>query len=293
MSQIPTLPLNNGTSIPVLGFGTGTASSRRHAPQQSFSPALVQTLKTALSLGIRHIDGAANYGNEEEIGVAIRESGIPRAEIFVTTKVRDLSALPGAIDGSLEKLGLSYVDLYLIHSPYAADDTEQLQKAWRHLEAIQKSGKAKSIGVSNFLRPHIESILSVASIVPAVNQIEFHPYLQRSGDYIPWLKEKGIQVTSYNGLTPLRKAAGGPLDGVLKRIAGGHGVAENAVLIRWQIERGVVPITTSGREERIREYLEGVGLRLRGEEVEEISRVGATYHFRASQVGRFEKDDRS
>ncbi|KAN0110005.1 Aldo/keto reductase [Hyaloscypha variabilis] len=283
MSQIPTLPLNNGTSIPVLGFGTGTASSRRHAPQQSFSPALVQTLKTALSLGIRHIDGAANYGNEEEIGVAIRESGIPRAEIFVTTKVRDLSALPGAIDVSLGKLGLDYVDLYLIHSPYAADDTEQLQKAWLHLEAIQKSGKVKSIGVSNFLRHHIESILSVASIVPAVNQIEFHPYLQRSDNYIP----------CYNGLTPLRKGAGGPLDGALKRIAGGYGVGENAVLIRWQTERRVVPITTSGREERIREYLEGVSLRLRGEEVEEISRVGGTYHFRASQVARFEKDDRS
>jgi diketogulonate reductase-like aldo/keto reductase len=107
------------------------------------------------------------------------------------------------------------------------------------------------------------------------------------------LKEKGIQVTSYNGLTPLRKGAGGPLDGVLKRIAGEHGVGENAVLIRWQIENRVVPITTSGREERIREYLEGVSLRLSKEEVEDISRVGGTYHLRASQVARFEKDDRS
>lgn len=169
----------------------------------------------------------------------------------------------------------------------------QLQKAWLQLEAIKKAGKAKSIGVSNHLRPHIEAILEVATIVPAVNQIEFHPYLQRGGNYLPWLKEHGVAVTSYNGLTPLRKGAGGPLDGPLKEIAKRHGVSENAVLIQWQIQQEVVPITTSSKPERIAQYLQGVTLKLSPEEVEKITKVGLMHHFRASQVARFDADDRS
>lgn len=169
----------------------------------------------------------------------------------------------------------------------------ELQKGWLALEAIQKSGKAKSIGVSNHLRHHVEAILEVATVLPAVNQIEFHPYLQRGNNLVPWLKEKGVRVTSYNGLTPLRKGAGGPLDGPLKEIAKKHGLSENAVLIQWQIQQGVVPITTTGKPERIAEYLRGVELTLSPEEVEEITRVGLSHHFRASQLARFEPDDRS
>jgi diketogulonate reductase-like aldo/keto reductase len=182
---------------------------------------------------------------------------------------------------------------YLIHSPYVAEDLSELQKAWLDLESIKKSGKAKSIGVSNHLKPHIEAILEAATVVLAVNQIEFHPYLQRGDNYVPWLKEHGIEVTSYNGLTPLRKGAGGPLDGPLKEIAKKHGVSENAVLIQWQIQQDIVPITTSSKPERIAEYLQGVELKLTPEEVEEITKVGLTHHFRASQVARFDPEDRS
>jgi diketogulonate reductase-like aldo/keto reductase len=107
----------------------------------------------------------------------------------------------------------------------------ELQKGWLALESIKKAGKAKSIGVSNHLQPRIEAILEVATVIPTVNQIEFHPYLQRANNYFPWLQEHGIQVTSYGGLTPLQKGAGGPLDGPLKDIAKKHGVSENAVLI--------------------------------------------------------------
>jgi diketogulonate reductase-like aldo/keto reductase len=161
------------------------------------------------------------------------------------------------------------------------------------MESIKVSGKSKSIGVSNHLRPHVEAILDVATIIPVVNQIEFHPYLQRGNNYIPWLKEHGIEVTSYNGLTPLRKGLGGPLDGPLKDIAKKHGVSENAVLIQWQIQQDIVPITTSVKPERIAEYLQGVGLKLSPGEVEEITRLGLSHHFRASQVARFDPDDRS
>jgi diketogulonate reductase-like aldo/keto reductase len=169
----------------------------------------------------------------------------------------------------------------------------ELQKGWLALESIKKSGKAKSIGVSNHLRPHIEAILKVATIIPAVNQIEFHPYLQRGNNLVPWLKEHGIEVTSYNGLTPLRKGLGGPLDEPLKRIAKKHRVTENAVLIQWQIQQDVVPITTSSKPERIAEYLQGVELKLGPEEVEEITKLGLTHHFRASQLARFDPEDRS
>jgi diketogulonate reductase-like aldo/keto reductase len=169
----------------------------------------------------------------------------------------------------------------------------ELQKAWLALESIKKSGKAKSIGVSNHLRPHVEAILEVATIVPVVNQIEFHPYLQRGNNYIPWLKEHGIEVTSYNGLAPLRKGAGGPLDAPLKDIAKKHGVSENAVLIQWQIQQDIVPITTSGKPERIAEYLQGVELKLSPEEVEEITRLGLSHHFRGFQIARFDPEDRS
>jgi diketogulonate reductase-like aldo/keto reductase len=168
-----------------------------------------------------------------------------------------------------------------------------LQKAWKDLESIKASCKAKSIGVSNHLRQHVDAILEIATIVPAVNQIEFHPYLQRGDNYVPWLKEQGIQVTSYNGLTPLRKGLGGPLDSRLKDIAAEHGVSESAVLIQWQIQQGVIPITTSGKPERIAEYLQGVELKLSEEEVEEITRLGLSHHFRASQVEKFDPGDRS
>ncbi|KAF4614392.1 hypothetical protein G7Y89_g15345 [Cudoniella acicularis] len=281
-TTIPTLKLNDGNSIPVIGFGTGTALSKRRQETPGFNKDLVEILKSAIKQGIRHIDGAQGYGNEEEIGVAIKESGVPRKELFITTKVRDIKDLPGAIDVSLEKLQLEFVDLYLIHQP--REELADLKKAWLELEAIKKAGKAKSIGVSNHLHRHLEAILEVATIVPAVNQIEFHPYLQRAHNLVPWSKEHGIVTTSYNGLTPLRKGAGGPLDGPLKEIAKKHGVSENAVLIQWQIRQDVVPITTSSKPERIAEYLQGVGLKLSKEEVEEITSLAHMRVFSESSI---------
>jgi diketogulonate reductase-like aldo/keto reductase len=161
------------------------------------------------------------------------------------------------------------------------------------MESIKNSGKAKSIGVSNFLRGHMDAILSIATIVPSNNQMEFHPYLQRGNDYIPYLESKGIKVTSFHGLAPLRKAAGGPLDEPLKTIAEKHGVSEDAVLIKWQINQGIVPITTTTKDERMKGYLKAVDLDLSKEEMEKITNIGRGHHVRTWQTQRFEEDDRS
>jgi diketogulonate reductase-like aldo/keto reductase len=180
-----------------------------------------------------------------------------------------------------------------LHSPYVAKKPADLQNAWLAIEQVKKSGLAKSIGVSNHQRPHLETILEVATIKPALNQLEFHPYLQRAHGYLPWMQENGIEVASFNGLTPIRSGSPGPLDGPLARIAAAHGVTENAVLIKWQMEQKVVPVTTTTKEERTMEYMKAVDLKLNPEEVEEITRIGLTHHFRAWAPDRFDPDDRS
>jgi len=161
------------------------------------------------------------------------------------------------------------------------------------MEEVKKTGKVKSIGVSNFQRPHLETILETANEKPAVNQIEFHPYLQRSGNYLPWMKEQGIEVSSFKGLAPLTVAKDGPLDEPLARIADKHNVSTSVVLLRWHIEQGVVPITTSSNQDRMADYLKAVDLRLNPDEVEEISQIGHTHHFRWWGKQFFDPEDRS
>jgi diketogulonate reductase-like aldo/keto reductase len=161
------------------------------------------------------------------------------------------------------------------------------------MEQVKATGKAKSIGVSNHQRPHLEEILKVATTIPALNQLEFHPYLQRTHDYLPWMRENGIDVASFNGLTPITKARPGPLDEPLAAIAKKHGVTENAVLIKWQIDQNVVPVTTTTKVDRLSEYLKAVDLKLSAEETEEITQIGLSHHFRAWAPNRFDPDNRS
>ncbi|KAG4437438.1 hypothetical protein IFR05_007079 [Cadophora sp. M221] len=223
---LPTLRLQDGTAIPVVGFGTGTAWYKED-PNEPFNRGLVEILKATINRGFRHIDGSDAYGTEEEIGVAIKESEVSREEIFVTAKV-------------------------------------------------------------------LEGINDVpAAIKPALNQLEFHPYLQRAHGYLPWMRENGIEVASFNGLTPIRSGSPGPLDEPLARIAKAHGVSENAVLIKWQIEQRVVPVTTTTKGGRMAEYMEAVDLELEPEEIEEITKIGLTHHFRAWAPDRFDPDNRS
>lgn len=163
------------------------------------------------------------------------------------------------------------------------------------MEEIKKAGKAKSIGVSNYQRPALEATLKTAIDPPVINQIEYHPYLQRANDYIPWMRQNGIQVGSFKGLTPAFRCPDGPLKGPLSRIANSHGadISEAAVLLAWLMQTNVVAVTTTTKAERLDEYAQSLKVKLTPEEIQEISDVGATYHFRTSWGEHFEDDDRS
>ncbi|KAB8360670.1 hypothetical protein FH972_024407 [Carpinus fangiana] len=292
-SKIPTIELRDGQKMPLLAFGTGTAWYKDDG-KGPFNKELKNMLKHALDTGIRHIDAAEAYGTEEEIGVAIRESGVDRQELFVTTKVQQgISDIPRAFEESLAKLQLDYVDLYMIHWPYFAEEDAELQRAWNALEAIYKQGRAKAIGVANYLRPHIEATLKTATIVPMVNQIEHHPYLQRANDYVPWLQSQGIRMEAFSPLTPITEAQDGPLSSHLMKIAAKHNVSTGAVLLRWQIQKDIVAITTTTKKERLEDYMKVGSFALTAEEMKLITEVGLTYHYRSWGVKRFAPDDRT
>ncbi|BCS24758.1 aldo/keto reductase [Aspergillus puulaauensis] len=292
LKPIPSTRLNDGTLIPVVGFGTGTAWFKR-GEDTTVNRELVESIKTAIKLGYYHLDGAEVYGTERELGVAIKESGVPREKLFVTTKVnQNIDDISKAIDASLEKLQLSYVDLYLIHQPFFAKSPTELQDAWAAMEKVKEAGRTRAIGVSNFLESHLETISQAAKIPPAINQIEYHPYLQH-GSLVSYHEKREIATASYGPLTPIIRAKGGPLDSLLSKLAEKYGVKEGEILLRWSIDRGTVSITTSGKESRLSTYLDVLKFQLTPEEVDEISRLGEQKHYRAFWQEKFAADDRS
>lgn len=181
---------------------------------------------------------------------------------------------------------------YLIHAPFFAKSEEELQDAWAAMERVKASGKARSIGVSNFLQNHLETILKTAKVVPSVNQIEFHPYLQH-GDLVAFHERNGIKTASYSGLVPITRAPGGPLDPLLSALATKYAVSESEVLLRWTLDRGCIAITTSSKENRLASYLRVLYFKLTPREVEEISTLGQQKHYRAFWREKFAADDRS
>jgi diketogulonate reductase-like aldo/keto reductase len=200
-----------------------------------------------------------------------------------------------ALAASLKKLQLDHVDLYLIHAPYYADegnDTAALQKSWAALERIKQKGLATSIGVSNFLPKHLEAIIATATITPAVNQIEFHPYLQRT-DLLAFHRSHGIATSAYGPLSPVTRGAPGPLDATLSALARKYAVSDSEVLLRWAIDQDVAVITTSSKEQRLSDYLRSTKFKLTPEEVREVAKVGEEKHLRAFWAKKFAKDDKS
>ncbi|GJE90727.1 aldo/keto reductase [Phanerochaete sordida] len=272
--SIPSFPLNDGRSIPALAFGSGTALYNKDASKP---------VAAAIRAGFRHIDAAQVYANEQHVGAGIAAAGVPRAELFVTTKLDRLPAGQTVRDtllASNAKLGVEHVDLFLIHMPNAHPD---LAATWREMEAVQREGLARTIGVSNFLPKHLEQVLAVATIKPAVNQIEYHPYVfKASAAQLEIHKQHGIVTESYGGLVPLTRGKGGPLDPVITKIASARSITEGQVLQLWLRKKGVVVVTTTTKQERLEEYLAvGTLPDLSDEEVEEIERVGSSHHHRA------------
>ena len=231
--------LNNGVEMPI--FGLGTYLTRRGKETQ-------EAVLHALEAGYTHIDTAKIYGNEEDVGEAIRKSGIPREEVFITTKLwnsdHGYDAAVAACEQSLKLLGLSYVDLYLIHWPVEGLRNE----TWKAMERLLKEGGCRAIGVSNYTIWHLEELLRNSSTVPAVNQVEFHPYLYQK-NLLEFCQSHNIQLESYSPLTKGEKLN----DPKLAAIGSKYSKSPAQVLIRWVLQRGIVVIPKSSRKGRIYE----------------------------------------
>ena len=215
--------------------------------------------------------------------------------VFITTKTscRAGESIETAFSRSLSKLGVDYVDLYLIHSPFFAASPAELQQKWAEVEALKDAGRARSIGVSNFLREHLETVLATARHPPAINQIEYHPYLQHTDGLLAFHREKGIALEAYSPLTAVTKAAPGPVDPVYERLAAKYGVTPGEVALRWVLDQGIVTVTTSSSEERLRQWVKKLPLfKLTPEEVAEIAERGEEKHFRGFWNKQFADDDR-
>ncbi|MFF3686053.1 aldo/keto reductase [Streptomyces sp. NPDC002187] len=241
MSKVPSLTLNNGVSMPQLGFGVWQVPDDEAA----------RTVATALEAGYRSIDTAAIYGNEEGTGRAIASSGIARDELFVTTKLwnsdQGHDSTLRAFDKSLERLGLEYVDLYLIHWPVPSKDA--YVDTYAALEKIHADGRAKAIGVSNFLSEHLERLIARTSVVPAVNQIELHPQLAQAASRAVH-ERHGITTEAWS---PLGQGRGLLEVPTIVAIAQKHGRTPAQVVLRWHLQLGNVVIPKSVTPSRIRE----------------------------------------
>ncbi|RZI93691.1 MAG: aldo/keto reductase [Microbacterium sp.] len=267
---IPEITLNDGRTIPQLGFGVFKVD-----------PAETERIVSeALAAGYRHIDTAAVYGNEEGVGRAIAASGIPRDDLFITTKLwnadQGTDSVRRALGTSLDKLGLDRVDLYLIHWP--RPDLNRYVPSWQTMEHLRDEGLASSIGVSNFHRPHLEKLLAETETVPVVNQIELHPaFAQR-------------ELRAFGESHGIRTEAWGPLgqgkydlfgERAIADAAAAHGATPAQVVIRWHLQQGVIVFPKSSTPERIAQNIDVFGFELSDDEMSAIDaldrgqRVGA------------------
>ncbi|MFF9909819.1 aldo/keto reductase [Streptomyces sp. NPDC013457] len=258
-SRVPSLTLNNGVEMPQLGFGVW------QVPDDEATRAVA----TALEAGYRSVDTAAIYENETGTGRAIAESGIPREELFVTTKLwnseQGHDTTLKAFDASLDKLGLDYVDLYLIHWPVPAKDA--YVDTFRAFEKIYADGRAKAIGVSNFLPEHLERLIGETSVVPAVNQIELHPHLQQAASREAHARH-GIATEAWS---PLGQGRGLLEVPAIVAVAQKHGRTPAQVVLRWHLQTGNVVIPKSVTPSRIRENINVFGFELDDEDMAAIA----------------------
>jgi len=257
--EVPTLTLNDGTAFPAVGLGTYNLNGDEGTT----------AVKHALDTGYRLLDTALNYKNEDAVGRAVRETDVPRDEILVTSK------LPGrhhgydetlaSFDESVANLGLDHIDLYLIHWPLPRID--KYVESFKAFKKLQDDGRVTSIGVSNFTKEHLERVRDETGVVPAVNQVELHPYFPQAALRAVHA-ELGIVTESWS---PIGKQSELLTEGVILDVAKAHGVTPTQVVVRWHVQLGAVPLPKSGDQGRQRENLDVFGFELSDDEVAAIS----------------------
>ncbi len=260
MTNIPTVDLNDGSTIPALGFGV-----YQIAPEDT-----AEAVRKAIEIGYRHIDTAEMYGNEQGVGQAIRDTGLDRAEVYVTSKLNNAFHRPDdarrAFDATLSALGSDYVDLFLIHWPLPTRYDGDFVSTWNVLEEFADSGRARSIGVSNFTPAHLDKLAAGSHTVPAVNQIEAHPYFAND-DVRAYGQRHGIVTEAW---API--AQGQVLDDpVLTKIAAALGKTPAQVVLRWHIQRGDVVFPKSVSPQRMKENADLFDFALDGQAMADIS----------------------
>jgi methylglyoxal/glyoxal reductase len=256
--------LNNGIKIPYLGLGVY---------QTSPGETTVRAVSYALKIGYRHVDTAELYGNEPEVGLALRESGIKREDVFITTKVwnnhQGYDSTVRACQGSLGRLGLSYVDLYLIHWPVQGLGNE----TWRAMVWLLDQGKVRAIGVSNYSIENLNEVLNASDIVPAVNQVEFHPFLYQE-ELLRFCKKTNIQLEAYSPLTRGKRLN---YPNVLK-VANKHDKTPAQVLIRWGLQHDVVELPKSIHKARIQENSRVFDFSLDTDDMKLLNSMNENFH---------------
>jgi 2,5-diketo-D-gluconate reductase A len=258
MSAIPSVTLNNGVEMPLLGFGVFQVTDAEECERSVYD---------AIRTGYRLIDTAAAYGNEEAVGAAIKRAGVPREELFVTTKLWIADAgyerTKQAFDRSLQRLQLEYLDLYLIHQPFG-----DVHGAWRAMEELYREGPIRAIGVSNFQPDRLMDLIVHNEVVPAVNQIETHPFHQQT-ETQKFLQTNGVQHEAW---APFAEGQHNIFENeVLLSLAGKYQKTVAQIILRWLTQRGIVAIPKSVRKERIEENFDVFDVELSPEDMEAIA----------------------
>jgi len=264
------IKLNDGREIPAIGYGTWNIGYGEDAISQ---------IEQGISLGFNHIDTAQAYRNEPETGDALIRSSIKREDVWITTKFSGSEpglGIRASIEQSLKKLGVDYVDLYLIHSVNAIKG--DITGAWKEFELLKKEGLAKSIGVSNFSVDNLKVLFRTAEVKPAVNQILLHPYVYaKQKELIEFQNQHNIVTEAFSTLIPITHQPGGPVDKPVAEISKRLGIEPEQVLLAWAKAKGAVILSTSSKEYRLKRYLAVGDIDLSPADIEAIDAAGRQY----------------
>lgn len=304
----------------LLGTGSGTKwqihkRARDSSLKDTLVDELVENLVLSISNGFRHLDTAELYTTHPEIAEAIKRSGIPREDIFITTKYNpgidsknaSFKSAAESVNAALKEIGVDYIDLFLIHSPFidpVYSYGQTLESVWKDLIQAKKEGKIRFIGGSNFSVEHLKQLTNIAggdpTYLPQVNQIEFHPYLQNQSEGIcAYARENGILLEAYGPLSPLFRIVDGkgndvadhPLKTIIPQLSAKYHKTDAQILLRYTLQKGLLPITTSSHSERQKEALAVYNFTLDQEDVQLIDQKGSEFHFRGFLKGAYGTND--